>query len=369
MPIRVHVTKNGKRYWQLYYEDPVTEERHWRSARTTDRRTAERAAARWEADLAAGVTPHLDRLTWSAFRERFEAEHLSGLADKTARAYRTALNALEREIHPARLATVSAAVLSQFASALRPALSETSIDTYLTHLSSALHWAVEVGLLAKAPQRPRIRVQKTMRSRPATGEELDRMLAVVPAVCPQDAAGWQRYLRGLHLSGLRLAESLRLSWDQDEFFAVEYDGEWHYRIYSEGQKSRRDQQLPITPDFAELLETTPAADRRGQVFRLHGSSGREIHGVNTVARVLTAIATRANCSCTAHDFRRAFGTRWALRVLPTVLQKLMRHRSIQTTMRYYVHLDTADVSAAIRDWRVNPQVNPAPVSVTSNSRG
>jgi integrase len=38
----------------------------------------------------------------------------------------------------------------------------------------------------------------------------------------------------------------------------------------------------------------------------------------------------------AHDFRRAFGDRWALRVMPTVLMQLMRHESSETTMRYYV---------------------------------
>jgi len=38
----------------------------------------------------------------------------------------------------------------------------------------------------------------------------------------------------------------------------------------------------------------------------------------------------------AHDLRRAFGTRWARRVMPTVLRELMRHATIDTTMRYYV---------------------------------
>jgi integrase len=39
---------------------------------------------------------------------------------------------------------------------------------------------------------------------------------------------------------------------------------------------------------------------------------------------------------TAHDLRRAFGTRWSKRVMPATLQKLMQHASIETTMRYYV---------------------------------
>ena len=46
----------------------------------------------------------------------------------------------------------------------------------------------------------------------------------------------------------------------------------------------------------------------------------------------------------AHDLRRAFGTRWAKRVMPAVLKRLMRHSTVQTTMGYYVDLDAADVA-------------------------
>ena len=38
----------------------------------------------------------------------------------------------------------------------------------------------------------------------------------------------------------------------------------------------------------------------------------------------------------AHDRRRSFGERWAQLVMPQVLMELMRHESIETTMRYYV---------------------------------
>ena len=34
----------------------------------------------------------------------------------------------------------------------------------------------------------------------------------------------------------------------------------------------------------------------------------------------------------AHDLRRSFGERWASRVMPNVLQELMRHENIQTTL-------------------------------------
>ncbi len=55
----------------------------------------------------------------------------------------------------------------------------------------------------------------------------------------------------------------------------------------------------------------------------------------------------------AYDLRRAFGFRWSRRVMPTVLRELMRHESIETTMKYYVGVNaeaTADeLWAAVGD--------------------
>ena len=50
---------------------------------------------------------------------------------------------------------------------------------------------------------------------------------------------------------------------------------------------------------------------------------------------------------TAHDFRRAFGTRWASRVMPADLQRLMRHASIEITMKSYVNQGVSDISARL----------------------
>jgi integrase len=46
----------------------------------------------------------------------------------------------------------------------------------------------------------------------------------------------------------------------------------------------------------------------------------------------------------AHDLRRSFGTRWAKKVMPAVLQKLMRHEMIATTMEFYVDIDCDEIA-------------------------
>ena len=51
----------------------------------------------------------------------------------------------------------------------------------------------------------------------------------------------------------------------------------------------------------------------------------------------------------AHDLRRAFGERWAARLMPAQPKELMRHESIETTLRFYVGTDaqrTADAAWA-----------------------
>lgn len=46
----------------------------------------------------------------------------------------------------------------------------------------------------------------------------------------------------------------------------------------------------------------------------------------------------------AHDLRRSFATRWASKGRPATLQLLMRHRSIETTLRFYVAMDSDEVA-------------------------
>jgi integrase len=51
----------------------------------------------------------------------------------------------------------------------------------------------------------------------------------------------------------------------------------------------------------------------------------------------------------AHDFRRSFGRRRAARLMLAQLMELMRHESIETTLRFYV--GTAAAPSAARSAR------------------
>jgi integrase len=108
----------------------------------------------------------------------------------------------------------------------------------------------------------------------------------------------------------------------------------------------------MTPDFAEYLLTTPQHQRIGFVFTLKGIRTGEQMTSARAGRVISEIGELAGILvnkpegkfATAHDLRRSFGTRWASRVKPATLQLLMRHRSIETSMKYYVCQNSDDVA-------------------------
>lgn len=246
-------------------------------------------------------------------------------------------------------------------------LKETTIATHLRHLRAAISWAVSMELLPKVPDfhmPKRARGLTLMRGRPITTEEFERMLAAAPKVRPEDAAIWIHYLKGLWLSGLRLEESTVLSWDLDAPITVDLSGRRpRLRIYAEAEKGHQDRLLPMTPDFAQFLLQTPRVAREGLVFNLVGHYTQEQMTPPRIGRIISEIGRRAGVVvrksegkfASAHDLRRSFGTRWAPKVKPATLQLLMRHRSIETTLKYYVAQDADEIADEL--WRTFPGEN------------
>jgi len=388
--LRVTATRfrKGSNVYYLRWTDPLTGERKAKSAGTTSKREADKAAGKLEVELRSGKYARPARVTWQDFTWRHADEVQPGLAQKTRAQFGTVFNAVERIIRPKRLADLTAARLSAFAATLRAeGKSEATVKSYLAHLRSALQWAVNVGLLPTLPALPKVHRAKgggrnrgrKMKGRPITGEEFDRMIAAVPKVVGERAAdSWRFFLRGLWWSGLRLGEALSLRWEGHHGLVVDLSGRRPMiRIDADCQKSNEDETLPVAPEFATLLEVVPEDDRHGRVFKLRGIDAERPQGGGRqgadrmtnpewVSRVMARIGRKAKVVvdrrkkrdpetgkerevvryATAHTCRRSFGTRWAYRVLPQVLQQLMRHENIETTFAYYVELEaerTADV--------------------------
>lgn len=362
------VFRKGKGSYVLRWRDPETRAWKEKSCKTAVKKEADKAGAQLEADLQQGRYLEPSKTTWSDFRLRFEEEKLRSLAVKSHNSYNTALNQAENILHPVKLVELDGPALSRFQARLRASeLREATIAAYLRHIAAALRWAHSLGMISAVPviQKPkRARFAKQMRGRPITGEEFERMLAACDKVRPADAGIWKGFLQGLWLSGLRLAEALALSWDLDAEISIDLTGKYPCLcIRAEAEKGFRDRQLPLTPDFAECVHETPEELRNGKVFGVAELGLR----LDTMSKIVSRIGEKAGVvvnrdqgkCASAHDLRRAFGNRWASRVMPVTLKELMRHESIETTMRYYVAQTAEEVGKSIWTWGASPCDNSA----------
>ena len=146
---------------------------------------------------------------------------------------------------------------------------------------------------------------------------------------------------------------------------------WALTIPSELEKGNTDRIHPMAPEFAIFLQETPEKDRTGPVFRLNGRQGR--YRQHRVSEIVSEIGEAAGVKvhtdpidpakvkyASAHDLRRAFGVRWASRLAPADLKVLMRHKSIETTLRYYVGTDAQRSADTFWDAPSVPMIGETP---------
>lgn len=375
--IRVHVIDYGRTNLYMRYTDPTTGAQVARSTGKKTAKEAERAAAVWESELRAGQYKPDGRIPWGEFRQRYNRQHCTSLKPAARRRIEGVLAMFERTMKPATVSDVTAQLVAEYQSRLRAGevsepnpehpdgpRSEDTIATHTSVIKAALQWAFDLGYIRDVPRlRQAARVRRKSKSKPMKGRPIDEaemaeFVAAVPKVLGVElAAPWQRYLRGLRLSGLRLEESLVLSWDDPTHLMVDLSGRRPvFLIEGDAEKGGQTRILPMAPEFADFLEETPAKDRRGLVFKLPKRKkrggieftplavGRIISSIGKTAGIVVDLKSKKTVS--AHDLRRTFGSYWATRVMPQVLMELMRHADISTTLKYYIGANahrTADV--------------------------
>ncbi len=329
------------------------------SSGTTDRREAERAAGRLEEQLLAGQFPGRSEgiaISWEDFRRRYEREWLEQLSSGSRAGWRTAANHFERICEPRLLIDIDKAMLSRFRAELETAgISPASAKSYYLALHAGLGWAADVVDLIETAPTIRLRKPKgrksSMRSRPITGEEFERMIATVPKVRPRDSTNFERFLRGLWLSSLRIDELNRLRWELSQPLHVDLTGKLPLIVFLGAQKNGSDSYLPAPPEFWELVDRR-GVPRRGHVFPMpHNNNqmqtrsiGRRISDIGRRAGVLV---TQSGKHATAHDLRRGNLTALASRANLSQVQTIARHSDPKTTSDYYVKHDAETLAAAL----------------------
>jgi integrase len=309
----------------LQWIDPDTGKRKSKSAGTTDETKAEDKRADLESDLNNNRYQESSRMTWERFRELYEQEKLDSRRENTRKKAGYVFDRFEELVSPRTLRTITERTLSKYALALREdGCKPATIQGHLAYLRAALRWAVEQRFIGTAPRVSMPKVPKKKFIRKIVEAEFDRLVAAAP---DQE---WELFMRVAWYTGMRRNEMLDLTWHSDAstpWVDFERSRIW---IPAASNKADEDQWVPIHPELAASLQ----AQRRpwGKLFNL-SESPRE------VSRTFTELARKAGLKICLHDLRRSFGSRYAAVVPAQVLQRLMRHADIKTTMAYYADVD------------------------------
>lgn len=335
-------------FYQLRAISPMNGRELRRSAKTTNLKEAMKAAAQWESELEQGVVAR--RITWEQLAMRLADQYLPRLRPNSQMTMRSTVKAFSQFVRPeANISSITGGTISEWSAQLRrDGLRETTIARHLRCLKVILNWAVSIELIARCPaitMPANVHKKRFVKGRAIDEGEFERLCQASDKLNPT----FTPLLKLLWLSGLRISEAFRLSFDSPPN-RVDLENR-QFIFHASGQKSGHDETIPLLPELYDFLSSL--SHRSGPVVRPM-IQGRPA-SLDAIKRQIRAIGEKSglavNSDCdkyvTAHDLRRSFGNRWALKVHPLVLKKLMRHETLDTTLRFYVDLDDSQITEAI----------------------
>lgn len=210
---------------------------------------------------------------------------------------------------------------------------------YVMAIRALLNWCVErqiVGsnVVAAAGGEFRTKVRRQIPRRILSPAEIGQLLDYLDST---EAPATACLFRTLVYTGLRLSEALNLTWNR-----VDLAHGWLTVINSKNDEDRR---VPIPASLGDSLRLLQNGSPEGHVFALrddHCYSKGWLHRI--LQRALRACKVPF---ARIHDLRHTYASHLVMSGtdLPTV-QRLLGHRSIQTTM-IYAHLSESHLAGAI----------------------
>jgi integrase len=110
-------------------------------------------------------------------------------------------------------------------------------------------------------------------------------------------------------------------------------------------KGKKDQWVPLDPQLREALLALPRHGKK--VFRFISQRTKQPLDASGMPDRVVCLAKKAGVRLTMRTLRKGFGCRYAGKVPAQVLQNLMRHRNIRTTMGYHANVDAAVMEAVL----------------------
>jgi integrase len=147
--------------------------------------------------------------------------------------------------------------------------SPNTVNSMMAAIMAFVRYCYDHEWIDRVPPLRKIDVDEVMRGRPITGEEFERMLEAVPKVVGEGPAeSWKLAMRILWESGFRIADLLDFSWDD----ITRIHPVWPHRkgqhptlVIPSTQKNGKNEEIPMLPGLAKLLEAVPQVQRQGFV--------------------------------------------------------------------------------------------------------
>ncbi len=338
--------RQGKGPWIIQYFDHLGKRRE-RSTRTTDKRAADRLAAKLMADVALRrdgvIDPRLDRMVEaeSLPLSRHVKDYLRHLrmADRSPLTVRDAKSHLDWMVTKTGASRLSDLTLDAVVRALDSLVALGRSARTVNHRGQSarafLRWCVRTGRLTANPlehlpkrdeERDRCRVR-----RPISYDELSRLFAVA------DERGRGLWYRMAFWAGLRRSDLRRLRWS-------DVDLERGVLVISHGKAHRIDE-IPIHPELRRaILEAGPGIPA-AKVFPTAVTNRTRQRDFE---RAKITLEDERGEVADLQALRKTLGTQLAREgIQPQVARRIMRHADYRTTLEFYTSLTLADDAAAM----------------------
>ncbi|HEV3261872.1 MAG TPA: site-specific integrase [Gemmataceae bacterium] len=311
------------------------------------KKAAEKLRQKREGELREGTYKSNSKKTWDDFHQEYKDKILPKKAPRSRAEILTSLAHVKRIMKPNRMAVIKTQAIDEYVAKRRlepgkkkgDLVSPATVNKELRHLRAALKKASRWGYLDRMPD---FEFEREPQNLPTyiIPEHFATIYAAcdharMPADQPYPAADWWRGLLVMaYMTGWRISELLAVSRTDVDLDAGTAITRW------EDNKGKRDDKAKLHPVVVEHLRKLTSFDPG--VFPWN-------HDRRTLQTEFANIQEKAGIHLPCHDkhehtrfchvygfhdLRRAFATMNADKLTPEALQRLMRHKSFRTTLRY-----------------------------------